>query len=316
MMRPQLVVFTALLAFAGLLGSACGTSRAAGPASEVTRSMDAAPQEGDAEPAATPNADAPSSEGDGATREFQLQPSDTARHAHGARPSELKATRTQAAIRFFVVDPDAGPIPGIVIKMTAPDGTRYFTGETDSEGYGEVLVPIGQRYEVEYLSLGRRNVTARVDVPDKPNQNIRLTLRYRPWRGVAAKAEKAEATETPEVPAQQRFVLEGVVFATGSAKIQPESFARLDSVVEYMTHKPSARIEVSGHTDNVGNPRSNLKLSEARAKAVKDYLVSKGIEGARIEAVGYGDARPVASNDTDQGRGRNRRIEAVEIVGE
>lgn len=306
-LSPSVAATLLSLALSSSLG--CGASRSAGPSATPTPPTEAPSASASEEPAA-PETEAPSSEGNAAepsgSREFQLQKSDSARQAHGERPSEMVATRTHAAMRFFVVDPDAGPIPGVVIKMTAPDGTGYFTGETDSVGYGEVLVPIGQRYEVEYLSLGRRKITANVDVPDKPNQNIRLTLRYRPWKG-AAKQDAAEA------PAPQRFELDGVVFGSGSAKLDPSSFPRLDGVVEYMTHRPSVRIQVSGHTDNVGNARKNLALSEARARAVRDYLVSKGIDGARIEAVGFGDARPVASNDTEEGRARNRRIEAVEL---
>jgi len=202
-------------------------------------------------------------------------------------------------MRLFVVTGEDAPIPGIVIKMTAPDGTAYYTGETDSLGYGEVLVPIGQRYEMEYLSLGRQNTTASVQVAEGPNQDLRLTMRYRRWR--------------PPPPEPEGLVLEGVLFATNRATIQPESFPRLDRVVEYMTHRASARISISGHTDNVGNARRNQRLSEARAQAVRDYLVEHGIDGGRIEAVGYGDQRPTASNDTEAGRRQNRRIEATEL---
>ncbi len=80
-----------------------------------------------------------------------------------------------------------------------------------------------------------------------------------------------------------------------------------------MTHRPQSRIRIAGHTDNVGNPRRNQRLSEARAEAVKAYLVAHGIDESRIEAVGFGDTQPVAPNDTDEGRAQNRRIEAVEL---
>jgi outer membrane protein OmpA-like peptidoglycan-associated protein len=80
-----------------------------------------------------------------------------------------------------------------------------------------------------------------------------------------------------------------------------------------MMHRTSARIRVSGHTDNLGNPKKNQALSEARAKSVRDYLMARGIDGSRIEAVGYGDQQPVASNDTEEGRQQNRRIEAIEL---
>lgn len=80
-----------------------------------------------------------------------------------------------------------------------------------------------------------------------------------------------------------------------------------------MTYKKSARIEISGRTDNVGNPKSNKVLSEKRAQACRDNLISKGIDGSRVEAVGYGDEQSIASNDTEEGRQKNRRIEAIEL---
>ncbi len=278
-----------LVMLAILVTAACGGSQ---PAAAVA---------GGSEPAE--DAPPPEQGGEAGAREgeFQLQASDTAGQAHGERPSEIVATATHAAMRLFVVDPDAGPIAGIVIKLTAPDGTAYFTGETDSQGYAEVLVPAGQRYEIEYLSLGRRNTTASVTVRAGPNQDIRLTMRYR--------RQRAPQQAEPE----QRFVLEGLLFESGSARLDPASYPRLDRVVEYMTHRPSSRIRVAGHTDNVGNPQRNRALSEARARAVRDYLVSHGIDGGRIEAVGYGDQQPIAPNDTEEGRQQNRRIEAIEL---
>lgn len=236
--------------------------------------------------------------GGAAGNEFQLHHSDTAEQAHGDHPSQIEATETLAAMRLFVVDPDAGPLPGVVVKMTAPDGTTYYTAETDSQGYGEVLVPVGQRYDMEYLSLGRRNTTANVQVPAGPNQDIRLTLRYRQLSGQGER--------------RRRFVLDGIQFDSGRATIRAESNPRLDRIVEYMTHKPSVRIQIAGYTDNVGNPRGNQTLSEQRARAVRAYVVSHGIDAGRVEAVGYGDRDPVASNDTEEGRQQNRRIEAFE----
>ena len=254
------------------------------------------------EAAATPEAEhASGAESPPADNQFQLHSSDTASQAHGDRPSQITATATEAAMRLFVVDPDAGPIQGIVIKLTGPDGASFYTGETDSQGYAEVLVPVGRRYEVEYLSLGHRNTSANVEVPQGPNQDIRLTMRYRRRRPPPTAAE------------QEHFVLEGLQFESGLATLRPDSFPRLDRVVEYMTHRPSSRIRVAGHTDNVGNPRRNQALSEQRAQAVRAYLVQHGIDGARIEAVGLGDQQPVAPNDTEEGRAQNRRIEAIEL---
>lgn len=254
---------------------------------------------------ATTKADGP------AENEFQTKKSSTAADAHGATASKIKATKTEAAMKFFVVDKEKEePIQGIVISMAGPDGQKYYTKETDEMGYGEVLVPVGQAYAISYLSLGRKDINAKVTVDDEPFQNVKLTLRYKPRK--VDPPPPVTGGELPPPPAPV-FRLDGVVFESNSSELDPSSFPRLDSVVEYMTYKESARIEVSGHTDNVGKKAKNLALSKARAKACKDYLVAKGIEGSRIEAVGHGDEKPVASNDTKEGQAKNRRIEAREL---
>lgn len=238
--------------------------------------------------------------GQSATEAGGRKPSDAGEFAIGeadksSRPKQAKiqATDTEAAVRFFVVDKAKGPIEGIVISLTSPAGKVYYTEETDKEGFAELLVPIGQTYDLVYLSLGRRNVAAKVQVRNEPRLNLKLTMRY----------EREEPTKP--------FVLDDVQFATGKAKIRPDSFARLDALVEYMAHKKTARLEISGHTDNAGNKAVNKKLSQQRADAIRDYLVSKGIDAGRIKAVGYGDEKPIAPNDTSEGRQKNRRIEAI-----
>jgi outer membrane protein OmpA-like peptidoglycan-associated protein len=227
--------------------------------------------------------------------EFQLQDTHTAREAHGATASKIKPTRTEAAMKLFVVDKDKGPVKGIVIFLTGPDKTKYYAEPTDSEGYAEVLVPVGRTYDITYLSLGRREIAATVPVADEPSQTVKLTLRYK--REVA----------------QQPLILAGVNFDTAKATIRPESFSRLDTVVDFMVHKKSARVEISGHTDNVGDAKANKALSEKRAQACRNYIVSKGIDKKRLDAVGFGDEHPLAPNDSDEGRQKNRRIEAKEL---
>jgi outer membrane protein OmpA-like peptidoglycan-associated protein len=218
-----------------------------------------------------------------------------AKEAHGAKASKLTPTKTEAAMKLVVVDKDKGPVKGIVIVLTAPDGTQYYTDETDAEGYAEVLVPVGQKYVLTYLSLGRHDLAATVTVTDEPNQNVRLTLRFK------------------RLPPPPPFVLTGVTFDTGKATIRPESTARLDIVYEFMTRKKSARIEISGYTDNVGKPKANKDLSQRRAEACRAYLVQKGIDRGRLDAIGYGEEHPIAPNDSDENRQKNRRIEAKEL---
>jgi outer membrane protein OmpA-like peptidoglycan-associated protein len=291
MTQPVLVGIAMLIAVLGC-GGAQPESSPATPNTEAAAG-------GDEPEAADSPAVADSEQQPGSDNEFKLRESDAADRGRGVAPSTIKPTRTEAAIRFIVVDKDSGPVSGVVISLTAEDAAKYYTQETDAEGFAEVLVPIGKDYELVYLSLGPRDVAAKVTVTDEPKQNIKLTLRYKGY--------------LPKPGDGQRFVLKGIYFDTDKATIRKESFPRLDSIVEYMTHKPSARIEISGHTDNVGKAKHNKTLSEKRAKACRDYLISKGIAAGRVEAVGYGDARPIASNDTDSGRQENRRIEATEL---
>lgn len=101
-----------------------------------------------------------------------------------------------------------------------------------------------------------------------------------------------------------------VNFATGSAEIPADATGLLDRSAEAMKGAPAAtRIEIGGHTDNVGDEAANLKLSEARAESVRAYLVGRGVTASTLTARGYGSTRPVAGNDSEEGRFRNRRIE-------
>lgn len=275
---------------------------------------DSTPATGTGSPEAEAKAGAGAGDGNGATPERRRKKSDAgefdineADKSSRPKQAKLQATDTKAAVRFFVVDKDKGPIEGIVISLTSPGGDKYYTEETDADGFAEVLVPIGQTYDLVYLSLGRRDVGAKVKVANEPRLNLKLTMRYKREELPTGQVAAAETKPAP------RFVLDDVRFPTGKATLTPDSHARLDAIVEYMTHKKTTRIEISGHTDNVGKKRANKRLSQKRANAVRDYLVSKGIDASRIDAVGYGDEKPIASNDTPEGRQKNRRIEATEI---
>ncbi len=105
------------------------------------------------------------------------------------------------------------------------------------------------------------------------------------------------------------ILLHDLLFARTSYELLPSSFVPLDQLVKVLNQYPSMYIELSGHTDNVGDEKQNLKLSQQRVKTVKDYLVSKGIDPSRIQTVGYGQKYPVASNDGEQTRKLNRRVE-------
>lgn len=117
----------------------------------------------------------------------------------------------------------------------------------------------------------------------------------------------------PEIKREIRKLLEkamqGIEFETGKSTIKSKSFPLLDEIAQTFIDNPSYIIEVQGHTDNVGKPESNMKLSQNRANAVMTYLVNKGVPMERMSAVGYGQEQPIADNATKAGKQKNRRVE-------
>jgi OOP family OmpA-OmpF porin len=99
-----------------------------------------------------------------------------------------------------------------------------------------------------------------------------------------------------------------ILFDFDSAELRPESIDELERVVKFMGDVPFATVLVEGHTDSIGSDAYNMGLSDRRAKAVFDYLSSRGVDPARMSSVGYGETRPIADNATDEGRQQNRRV--------
>lgn len=100
-------------------------------------------------------------------------------------------------------------------------------------------------------------------------------------------------------------------FDTGKSTIKPESSTIIDQIVQMLNANPGLKISVEGHTDNVGNPKSNKMLSNERAKAVVRAIVAQGIDAKRLSALGHGQDKPIADNRTEEGRAKNRRVELV-----
>lgn len=110
-------------------------------------------------------------------------------------------------------------------------------------------------------------------------------------------------------------LLKPIEFETGRATIKPISFPIMDDVVELMKSRPSIKIGVYGHTDSKGMPANNLKLSKDRAASVRNYLQGKGIAAGRLESEGFGQTKPIAPNETEDGRSKNRRVEFKILSG-
>lgn len=129
-------------------------------------------------------------------------------------------------------------------------------------------------------------------------------------------------TYTKDLPLQLNFtlqplksktpmVLSNLFFDSGSNVIKKESYFELDNLASTMTQNPTLSLKITGHTDNIGDTKSNLLLSQKRAKSVVDYLLSKNISKERLSSDGMGESKPVSDNDTESGRAKNRRTEAV-----
>lgn len=138
-----------------------------------------------------------------------------------------------------------------------------------------------------------------------------LTFAFKPEAHAAApQAALTTRSESPP-PSARKIVLRGVNFDFDRATLQPAGRAILDEAVAVLKEEGAVDVAVEGHTDDRGSDRYNLDLSRRRARAVADYLESKGIARSRLEIVGHGEAKPVAGNDTEDGRAQNRRVELV-----
>lgn len=163
-----------------------------------------------------------------------------------------------------------------------------------AEAVKAYLVGKGLRAEdLTTVGLGEMRHLVPNDTPQDREQNRRVTLQF---------------LEVSRLPPGEELTLRGVTFRTGSAQLTPSDRLIIDSVVGYVQSRPTYAIEVRGHTDDRGDDAANLKLSEARAKAVAEYLASKGVDAGRISAVGLGETSHIASNDTEAGRSQNRRV--------
>ena len=170
--------------------------------------------------------------------------------------------------------------------------------QTDESGYFFITLPVGKDYTFSVNRKGFLFYTDLFELSEKrPDSTYKKDIGLQPI----------------EVNASLAF--KNIQFETNSFRLKPVSFIELDEAVQLLKDNPTLRIEIGGHTDNVGKPSDNLTLSNNRAKSVVDYLVSKDIPGTRLVARGYGETKPIADNATADGRAKNRRTE-LKVVSE
>jgi outer membrane protein OmpA-like peptidoglycan-associated protein len=207
---------------------------------------------------------------------------------------------TDAPVDVFLTDKSKNPLPNeIVVFRSAKNSAAQYRELTDSLGELSVYLPAGDVYEYYVYDM-------KDTIPTKDDIKLLEIPALKP--GQMYSDESPFIVNFTFQPAKD-WDLEGCNFDNGKATLQPGSFAILDRLVSYLQRKSDQRIEVGGHTDNVGKKEANQKLSQDRANTVRDYLVSKGIDPARITTKGYGDSQPVDTNKTEAGRAENRRIE-------
>jgi outer membrane protein OmpA-like peptidoglycan-associated protein len=154
-----------------------------------------------------------------------------------------------------------------------------------------------------------KNIWLEVDVS---NEGEVYTLTIVEEAGMEQKVEFTAMELSTILNEKGSVVLHGILFDTGQATIKDESKGELQSIGDLLKQQPTLRLEIQGHTDNVGGADANRRLSEARAAAVKQYLVANfGVPADRLTTSGVGDAKPVADNATEQGRAQNRRVELI-----
>lgn len=221
--------------------------------------------------------------------------------SHGIATGQQKDSIAKAPVEVIVTDFNNTPVEGEQIIFEGLDSKRKYRGVSNSEGKFDILLEGGETYLIKIKGVGEAKDYNRFELPvlgeNESYGKTTLTIQF----------------EQPKV-----FTLDNVEFETGKSSLTQKSYSELEELREYMQLKEDLVVEIAGHTDNVGDEESNMRLSEARARTVRNYLISKGISPERIIAKGYGESQPIAPNTSAEGRQRNRRTEVriEEVIGD
>ena len=193
-------------------------------------------------------------------------------------------------------------------------GNVFAQATTESDGEFLICLPLGKNYALnvskqQYLFYSDNFGLVDGHEASKPFE-LEIALQKIP--DVAINNKIPSSSSVP-LPTSKPIILKNVFFETGSASLRNESLFELNELKKLLEDYPKLKIQINGHTDNVGSDSDNLTLSEGRAKAVREYLINNSIDGSRLSYKGFGESTPIDTNDTEMGRQKNRRTEFVII---
>ena len=165
-------------------------------------------------------------------------------------------------------------------------------------GEYEIRFPAGEMYGLRAEAEGKLSESQNLDLRDIKSDKV-----------IEGNDFNLDPIQVAAVAENTSINLNNLFFDFDKAVLRPESFPELDRIVELMTERPTMQIEISGHTDNVGTDEYNMNLSQRRANAVVAYLKQKNMDSGRMTVQSFGESSPVDSNETAEGRKRNRRVE-------
>jgi len=199
-----------------------------------------------------------------------------------------------ATVAVTVADAKSGDMLNHeIIIFRSKLNNREYQGLSDSTGKFSLRLPAGDKYEIFILGFNDSTSYNVLDIPAlKGNQFYKNPFKV-----------------DIQFEAPKSFVLDNCTFESGKADLKPEAYTVLDELVEYLKRKDDEKIEIGGHTDNVGKAEANMILSTNRANTVRAYLLTKGIAPERVSSKGYGMTMPITDNDSEEGRQQNRRTE-------
>ena len=200
-----------------------------------------------------------------------------------------------APVNVTVSDFKDRKLPNEIMVFKSRKKQIEYQNQTNDQGQFSTRLPAGDVYQIYILGFKDSTSIDSLVIPGLEGRKYYKNPFVVSYKFLPAKS----------------FVLDNCNFDNGKATLQDSSFKVLDELVAYLVRKDDEKIEIGGHTDNVGSAASNQKLSEDRAKVVRDYLISKGIDGARLTFKGYGMTKPISDNKTAAGRAENRRTEVT-----